>query len=152
MKYLFVFLWVSLSSIVISQNRYHVDKTTYDLEDTLVYLKYDMKPINGVLYSELGDMGMYVNGKRDGLHRAWYEDGQLRYERNFKDGKYEGLHRVWYENGRLKYESNYKDGKTNGLCRDWYEDGQLMIEYNFKDDRLISEKCFDEEGEPKDCN
>ena len=33
------------------------------------------------------------------------------FEGNYKDGKYDGLHRGWYENGQLKSECNYKDGK-----------------------------------------
>ncbi len=26
------------------------------------------------------------------------------------DGKYDGLSQTWYENGQLEYERNYKDG------------------------------------------
>ena len=133
MKYLFVFLWVSLSSIVISQNRYHVDKTTFALNDTVVYLKHDMKPINGVLYCDNGDIGIYVNGKIDGLCREWYTNGQLMYEHNYKDGKEDGLGRMWYDNGQLLYEYNYKDGRDDGLHRLWHKDGQLCSESNYKD-------------------
>ena len=130
MKYLFVFLLISISSIVISQNRYHVDKTTFALYDTVLYLKYDMKPFNGVLYCKYGDMGIYVKGKKDGLHRTWYENGQLQSEYNYKDGKEDGLGRAWYEDGQLGAEKNYKDGKSNGLQREWYKNGRLMFEWS----------------------
>ena len=133
MKYLFVFLLVSMSSIVISQNRYHVDNTTFALNDTVLYLKYDMKPINGVLYNDIGDMGICVKGKKDGLWREYYENGQLWYEYNYKDGKRDGLYRQWYENGQLWYEINYKDDKQDGLLRQWYENGQLETENYYKD-------------------
>ena len=151
MKYLFVFLLVSMSSIVISQNRYHVDKTTFALYDTVVFLNHDMKPINGVLYCDYGDMGIYVKGKVDGLHEAWYENGQLLSEFNYKDGKEDGLCRGWYENGQLQIEQNYKDGKKDGLSRGWYENGQLLSESNFKDGKLINEKCYDENGNKIIC-
>lgn len=127
MRYLFVFLLVSMSSIVISQNRYHVDKTTYAVYDTVVYLKHDMNPINGVLYCDYGDIGRYVNGKLDGLYRRWHKNGQLQYEENYKNGKRDGLARSWHENGRLQYEWNYKE------------------------DIPISKKCFDENGKEIEC-
>ena len=152
MKYLFVFLLVSMSSIVISQNRYHVDKTTFALYDTVVFLNHDMKPINGVLYCDYGDMGIYVKGKVDGLHEAWYENGQLQYEWNFKDGKEDGLSRAWYEDGQLMFEYNFKDDKRDGLSKGWYENGQFKDEANWKDGKLISyERCYDKNGNKIIC-
>jgi len=132
MKYLFVFLLVGLTSIIFGQNRYHIDKTTFALKDSIVYLKSDMTPINGVLYCEFGENGMCVNGWRNGLHRVWYENGQLQYEANFKDGKVDGLYRDWYEDGQLQYETNCKDGYLDGLNRGWYENGQLYFTKNYK--------------------
>ena len=134
-----MFLLVSMSSIVLSQNRYHVDKTTFAamstfaLTDTVVRLKYDMKPINGVLYCDYGDMGIYVEGKNDGLHRGWWSNQQLSSKCNYKDGKRDGLCRYWYENGQLSIDRNYKDGKRGGLDRYWYENGQLWWHQNYKD-------------------
>ena len=145
MKYLFVFLLVSMSSIVISQNRYHVDKTTFALKDTVVYLKHDMKPINGVLYCDYGDVGIYVKGKKDGLLREW-KNGQLQFEGNYKDGKRDGLIRKWYDDGQLKIETNFKDGKRDGLDRGWHENGQLKFDYNYKDGKLISKKDWEKDG------
>lgn len=177
MRYLFVFFLVSLSSIVISQNRYHVDKTTlFSLNDSVVYLKHDMKPINGVLYNSCGDIGKYLNGKRDGLYRMWWSNCQLRDERNYKDGKNDGFERGWYEDGQLKYEffykelnfdglnrwwykngqleaeRSYKNGILNGIHRWWYKNGQLESERNYKDGMFISEKCFDENGNKIICD
>jgi len=64
----------------------------------------------------------------------------------FKDGKEDGLHKAWYENGQLEYEGNYKDGKRDGSFRSWNENGQLEEEWNYKDGKLISEKWWDKEG------
>ena len=45
--------------------------------DSITYLKIDMEPVNGVVYCEFGDKGKYINGKPEGLHEDWYENGQL---------------------------------------------------------------------------
>ena len=74
----------------------------------------------------------YKNGELDGLWKEWYENGQLQYEWNYKDGKEDGLHRMWYENGQLRYEYNYKDGKEDGLWKEWHENGKLSYESNYK--------------------
>ena len=137
MNYVFVFLLVSVSSIVFAQNRYHVDKTTYGNNSTIVYLKHDMNPINGILYSDQGDIGNYINGKRDslykedGLHKEFWDNGQLKHEWNYKNGEKNGLYRCWTENGKLDYEVNYTDGDLDGIRRSWYENGQLYKEEDF---------------------
>ena len=70
---------------------------------------------------------------------------------NYKKGKKEGVCRSWYKNGQMSEEYNYKDGVEDGLCRSWYENGQINYEYNYKDDVLISERCWDEEGNLTNC-
>lgn len=114
MKNLFILLFVSLAIISFGQNRYKAEKTTIDLTDTLVYLRSNMELVQGIIYSK-------------------HENGQLKYEYNYKDGKLEGIARYWYENGKLRYEQNNKEGKLDGICKDWYESGQLSFECNFKE-------------------
>jgi len=53
----------------------------------------------------------YLNCCCDGKSISYYENGQIEYERNYKDGKLEGKSISYYENGQIKYEENYKDGK-----------------------------------------
>ena len=48
---------------------------------------------------------------RNGLWTSWYENGQKRYERTYKDGKLDGLWTYWYEGGQKKEERTYKDGE-----------------------------------------
>ena len=88
---------------------------------------------------------------KDGLQRSWYENGQMSGQRKYKDGKRDGLQRSWYENGQLEGEDYYKNGKQDGLERWWYENGQLWYEANYKDGELISEKCWDEDGNEIEC-
>ena len=71
------------------------------------------------------------------------------YETKFVNGN--GVDKGYYENGQLRYETNYKDGIVDGLGKGWYENGQLKSEWSYKDGELISEKCWDEEGNEIDC-
>ena len=102
---------------------------------------------NGQLRSETN----YKDGEKDGIHKVWYENGQLEWEGNYKDGQYEGLWKAWWKNGQLELEVNYKYGLKDGLCKNWYENGQLGYERNYKSDLLISKKCWDEIGKEFIC-
>ena len=42
---------------------------------------------------------------------SYYENGQIKYEGNYKDGKKDGKYTWWYENGQKQSEGNYKDGE-----------------------------------------
>ena len=91
------------------------------------------------------------DGLENGLSRGWYENGQMEYEENYKEGVEDGLHREWHANGQLLSEGNYKDGVEDGLFREWSADGQLLSEENYKDGVLISEKCWDWDGNEVEC-
>lgn len=130
MKYIFVFLLLGLvscgdASSNASENvkpklkEYSIDEVTIP-NDTMAFFKYDMKPVTGFV-------------------REWYENGQLRFEYNFKDGERDGLQREWFKNGRLRFECPYKDGEQDGLQRAWNEYGHLLYEWNKKDaDRYMN--------------
>ena len=45
----------------------------------------------------------------------WYENGQKRFEDNYKNGKLHGHSICWYEDGKIDYEDNYKDGIISKL-------------------------------------
>ena len=97
--------------------------------------------------------GYLKNGRKDGLWTRWYKNGQKWMEGTFKDGEEDGLYTEWYKNGQKKEESILKDGKMDGLHTEWYEyDGQKKEEGNYKDGELISSKCWDEDGNEKECD
>lgn len=116
----------------------------------------------------------FIGFGQEGLVKGYYENGQLRYEKNYKDGKLNGLTKIYLENGQLNLEGNYKDGKMNGYQKKWYENGQLKHEYNYKggfeglfktydekgklksvsiyiDNKYISQICWDENGKKIEC-
>ena len=128
-----LFISVILFSCSDGDKRYHIDEVAIP-NDTLAYLKSDMSLLNnGVVYCEFGELGKFINGEGKGRHKRWYENGQLRYEGNYKDGKKDGVHKGWRENGQLLYEKNYIDGKEDGVHKGWWENGQLFYEANYKD-------------------
>lgn len=89
----------------------------------------------------------YKDGKRDGVQKRWYDNGQLWIEMNYKDGKGNGLMRSWYENGQLLYKAYQKYGKLDGKEKWWYENGQLNAENNYKDGKIRGQaKVWHENG------
>ena len=128
----FIFGVNAQSTTALKSNRYDVSETV-NPTDTIMCLRADMKPLNGIVFCEFGDIGKYVNGKEDGVQKDWYDDGQLRSESNYKDGKSEGVQKWWYENGQLWTEGHYKDGKEEGVQKSWHENGVLAYTEYYKD-------------------
>ena len=144
---------VILFSCSNGNKRYHIDETTSPT-DTLTFLKLDMTPLNGMVYCEFGDNGFYINGKRDGEHKRWFDNGQLRDLGNYDNGKFidyqswfengnQHIHnipikdslyfmKVWFENGQLKQKISKKGFIREGESREWYEDGNLNNIINYK--------------------
>ena len=128
---------------------------------------------NGQKFREL----TYKDGQLDGLFTHWYENGQKSYESTYKDGKKEGLYTHWYDNGRKDFEEKYQDGDYVGKykyvyypngekkrdsfnknnVRDgeviwWYRGGQKQMLMNWVSGKLISKKCWDKNGNEKECD
>ena len=72
------------------------------------------------------------DGQKDGLVRAYYGNGNIRYEMPYKKGKREGLHKTFYKNGALESERPYKDDKLEGQIKDYYENGKVEHENFFQ--------------------
>ena len=132
MKTLFSLLFVLLSSIVISQNRYHIYETNvYQNLDTII-LNTTNERVTGVVYET-------------------HENGQLETEASFIDGQQDGPTKIWYANGQLRGEGSFKSGKQDGPTKIWYENGQLKTEKVFKEGKLVGQKCFDQLGNEIGC-
>jgi antitoxin component YwqK of YwqJK toxin-antitoxin module len=72
--------------------------------------------------------GDYLNNKRSGIWKSWFEDGTLWSEGRFVEGKREGPGTVYHPNGKKHLEGQYKNGKRVGLWRAWNETGTLISE------------------------
>ena len=111
-------------------------------------VKYEQYYENGQKKSE----GKFEDDKKDGLWKDYYENGQLQEEGHYKEGKYEGLWRRYFDNGILSIKGNYKNDKQEGFWKSYYDNGQLKYEWNYKEGELISQKCWDEDGNEKECD
>ena len=63
----------------------------------------------------------YINGKKNGLCKKWFDTGLLSYESEYKKGKKNGYTRTWWKNGKIRSESMFIDGLSNGVQRQWYK-------------------------------
>jgi len=87
-----------------------------------------------------------AEGKQDGIHKAYYPNGNVMQEWTYKGGKIEGVLKFYSENGNLKSEVNYKNGEVNGFSRVYDDNGKLRLEGIIQDFELINAKTYDEEG------
>ena len=67
----------------------------------------------------------------------YYENGQKKWERAYKDRQLIGPVTWWYESGQIKKEFHHKHGgKMHGPATWWHENGQKILEKNYKDGKL----------------
>ena len=74
-----------------------------------------------------------------------FENGKKQGEGTFKDGKLDGLHTYWYENGQIHNKLIFKDGELVDEKK-WYENGQKKKEVIYEDGIDISYKEWNEDG------
>ncbi|WP_018343934.1 toxin-antitoxin system YwqK family antitoxin [Cytophaga aurantiaca] len=67
----------------------------------------------------------FKNGKLDSLFQNFDSTGKLTLELHYKNGLLNGYDRT-YKNGRLKSESYFVNDNEHGMVRSWYENGQLQ--------------------------
>ena len=87
---------------------------------------------------------MSTKASKNGLYTKYFENGQEKIEKNYRDGRLHGKWTEWYENGQKKKEGNYTDGITGGMldlfdkgsCKqgkwtEWYANGKKALEENY---------------------
>ncbi len=81
---------------------------------------------------------------KNGLHEAFYENGQLFSTVIYEDGLAQGERRIFFEDGTLKTIERYKNDTIHGVFQEYYDNGKLNIESEFTDGVLqgISKRYF----------
>ena len=116
-----------------SKTKISLDKTTFKVDNNdIVYLKSNMKPLNGYLTCEYGIMGLYKDGKKEGVHKNWYSNGSLMSEEEIINGANVKISKKWYTDGSLKYLID-RDLRT---FKKWYNSGELYIKANYFKEKL----------------
>ena len=111
--------------------KYHRRLTTIDLDEDIVYVKSDMKPVSGVIYND---------------------DGKYPYEINYKEGENHGTGRCWHSNGQIWSEKNYKKGVLHGMSRHWYENGIQQDEEKYENGNRIYKRSWEKDGSEIDAS
>ncbi len=78
-----------------------------------------------------------MNGKKEGIYKSYYNDGQLRAEVNYIDGLQQGIFKLYYINGQLWNEVNYINGLRQGILKSYHSNGQLWDELNYIDGKKV---------------
>lgn len=71
----------------------------------------------------------------NGVRTLKFPDGKTKAEIPMKDGKRHGLAKEYYTNGNVFQEVNYVNGVKEGIARQYYEHGVLAQETPFKADK-----------------
>lgn len=59
----------------------------------------------------------------------------------YKNGKKDGVRKEYYENGNLKQETSYKDDEKDGIEKYYSKNGNLIATMTYKKGEAISAKC-----------
>ncbi|MDB4519853.1 toxin-antitoxin system YwqK family antitoxin [Akkermansiaceae bacterium] len=113
-------------------------------DQALFYAPNKQQPYTGWLkaISDSGQVRELVqikDGKKNGLHAKWSNNGQRVSEEEYKDGKQHGDSTGWHENGQKSFEVEYKDGEIHGENTGWHENGQKSGEVEYKDGEIHGE-------------
>ena len=85
--------------------------------------------------------GIFLRGKKEGVHKIYETDGKLAVLETYKEGKLEGLSEIYYENGKIRARDYYHNNKQNVISTSWDEDGTPHIVY-YKDGVKINKKKY----------
>lgn len=105
----------------------------------------------------------YKNGMMNGKMVKYYPNGKIKEIRSCVDDKVTGLFKEYFENGNLGYEGKYINGNEVGIHKAYESNGQLEYEKyyfeniksrysqikmkkNYNDGKLISTRCWNEDG------
>ena len=88
----------------------------------------------------------YINHKKNGIEKAYYDSGKLLSETLFSNDRESGSCKFYYESGIIKREINYKDGEFEGNLFTFWENGKIKRSDLYNKGELISGKTYDVNG------
>ncbi len=72
----------------------------------------------------------------------FYENKEKRIEGEYKNNLRNGIWKAWYEDGTIWSKGEYKDGKRNGEAISYHPNGIKYIEGMYRDDIRVGAWCF----------
>ena len=85
---------------------------------------------DGILQNEI----TYQNSRPNGYAKVYYSNGKLKEEGIWQGNKWVGEYKLYHENGEKYHEFAFNDnGKREGVQKYYYETGKVMIEGEWKE-------------------
>ena len=82
----------------------------------------------------------------------FHEKGHLAAQGNMKDDKRNGPWKICdIDNESSCIDAHLKNEMRDGLWKIYHDDGKLWKEQTWKNDKIIGEKCWDENGKKITC-
>lgn len=76
------------------------------------------------------EVSNWNNGLQNGLYELYYENGKAKERTNWVNGKPESCE-SWYDNGQKKVVKYYRDGLIDAEAKQWYKNGNLEKKLTF---------------------
>lgn len=91
-----------------------------------------------------GGEGLVLNGQPHGEWTWWHEDKKLQKKQQvtFVSGKKEGIQKSWYWNGQQRAQQEFKDGVRHGNRTTWKEDGGLLGTKYYENGEVVDSQRF----------
>ncbi len=111
------------------------DEENFQLKQGVLF--YNNLPLTGKLITNNKKSGLqsevqYKKGKKEGEEIVKYADGKLYEQRFYEKGIKTGIHKGWWNNGNIRFEYHFNNGgEYNGEVKEWYTNGQLMKFFHF---------------------
>ena len=83
-------------------------------------------------------LASFASNKSTEVIEEYYENGQLKIKKEYKDEKLNGKYEEYYENGQLEIEKEYNQDKLDGVYRVYREDGSIRYEFIYANGVLVS--------------
>ena len=81
--------------------------------------------------------GKYLNGKRNGKGKEFYQNGLIKFEGEYLNGKRNGKGKEYFDNGKLLFEGEYLNGERNGKGKLYNRVGKLEFEGEYLNGECI---------------
>lgn len=76
----------------------------------------------------------YEEGKKEGVSKTFYDDGEPSEILHWEDGVRDGPWKQFFANGRVKLETTYDEGSINGDFHAYHFNGSIHIDGKYKND------------------
>ena len=87
-----------------------------------------------------------LTGFKDGGFIKYRPDGSISDSGQFINNRKAGLWKTWFDNGQLEAAGHFSNDSLQGEWT-WYRDnGVVATKENYRDNKLVSLQCFDETG------